>query len=1011
MKLIQKVILLIICCGFVSEDASAVVCPVVVSSNSSTPIADAGFSCAVTVNSGITLTVSGSSNAVTISGLGSNLTNNGTITMTGTGFGVASQGGSISTITNTGTISALSGNGIRSSQVLTTINNSGSISSTGSHAIYSYWGSVTNLINTGSLTGGVGSSGIKLGGSSNSTITNFTNAGTMLGGSSGYGVYANPVSGTIGTISKFNNIQGGNGTSAATTALTYYGKLPAYYNIIVRSPTQYGQLSVSTPSSTMTFGIYAGGSGVTDVAASTLTAGTYRSVLTGISLSNLAGSRTGTYGAYNWSLDNASGTTWDLVVTGGPSTNSSGTTSAAASVTSGTVVGLSSIGVTVNPVLAGGTIALTKGDRSSQSLVILSEGGFISAPTSGAAQLSGTLSGPGKVTFNGTGMTIISGANTYTGGTVVESGTLSLLGGTLGSGDVYVAPGANLIGTGSIAGAVTVAGLFKPGNSPGYISATSNVSMTNGSVYQQDIAGTMQSVSSSPVGANGYYSYLNITGGQFIINSGSTLSPALSNLFNEAESGYGSAPYTPVLGDRFRIVTADGGISGKFSTVTQPAELTSDTQFLPFYNMDGTNSLDLAVIPKSYATTIATNSGNKNARSIGSALEKMVIATHAGVSTNTQDQLLYAGSTQNAGSLASYAQSLAGEVYSAAVAVIAQTTQRVQQAILTRLGDTLGLSMPNAMSALTGNSALMASSNMALSGGLVPASVSSNRLVDPNTEYQSLTKGNIWGDLVYQKGNRSSDSYSGGWNSNLYQMVFGSDFYVTSGMRVGGGFALSSTTLNPTYGSGTLQQGSVFAYGKIPVDDYVVDAMATFGLNSSDLSRGDITGLSRGFRNKTVPGNDALVSLGLSRPIDLSDFRITPFARVTWQMVSQRGVKEGDAASALSVSPYTGNGVRGMLGVAVGSKANDSMTEKYTYRAYIAVGADTAGILNPTLNASIAGIGTNISTPYAGSAFMQAGLYGTVKVSDNAYAFAGLSAEARSGQALGAVNVGVRIQF
>lgn len=998
----------ILCLNFVSGQASAIVsCPVTVSSNSSTPIADGGFSCVITINSGVTLSISGASNAVTMSGLGSTLTNNGTITMTGTGFGVASQGGSVTSILNTGTINALSGNGIRTSQSLTTINNSGTISSTGFHAIYVYWGSVTNLINTNTLTGGTGNSGLKLGGSSNATVTNLTNAGAMTGGTGGYGIYANPISGTTGTIATLNNGQGGNSANAATTALKYYGKLPGNYKMIVTSPTQYGQLSITNPSSTTTFGIYSGG--VTGVAASVLSAGTYSSVLTGITLSNLTGSRTGTYGAYSWSLNNVSGTTWDLVVTGGDTnTNSTATTT---NVTTGTSVGLSSIGVTVNPVLAGGTIVLTKGERSNQAISILSTGGTIAAPTSGAAQLSGTLSGSGRVTFSGSGMTVLSGINTYTGGTAVESGTLSLLGGTLGSGDVYIAPGAQLVGTGSIAGPVTVAGLFKPGNSPGYIGANANVIMTSGSFYQQDIAGTTQSNATSPVGATGYYSYLNITGGQFMINPGVTLTPALSNLFNEAESGFGSTPYTPLIGDRFRIVTADGGISGKFTTVSQPAELTSDSQFLPFYNMDSTNSIDLAVIPKSYVTTIAVNSGNKNAQSIGSALDKMVVATQAGLSTIAQDQLLFAGSTQNAGSLASYAQSLSGEVYSAAVAVIGQTTQRVQQAVLTRLGDTMGLGIPNAMSSPAGNTALMASNNMALSGGLATSSVSSNPRVDPNTEYKSLMNGNIWGDLAYQKGNRSSDSYSGGWNSNLYQLVFGSDFYVTKDMRVGGGIALSSTTLNPTYGSGTIQQGSVFAYGKMPLNDYVVDTMASFGLNSSDLSRGDMTGLGNGFRNKTISGNDALVSLGLSRPMDVSDLRITPFVRATWQIVSQSGVNEGDVASALNVDRYTGNGMRGMLGVAAGSKANDPMAEKYTYRAYVAVGADTSGVLNPTLNASIAGIGTNISTPNAGSTFVQAGLYGTAKISEQAYAFAGLSGEARNGQTLGAVNVGVRIQF
>ncbi|MDN4015518.1 autotransporter domain-containing protein [Zwartia panacis] len=667
--------------------------------------------------------------------------------------------------------------------------------------------------------------------------------------------------------------------------------------------------------------------------------------------------------------------------------------------------------MTANPVLAGGTLVLTKGERSRQALSILSEGGIISAPTAGAAQLLGQLSGSGRVTFNGSGMTVLSGVNTYTGGTTVESGTLSLLGGTLGSGDVYVAPGAQLVGTGTIPGPVTVAGLFKPGNSPGYINANANVVMTNGSVYQQDIAGTTQASQSSPVGATGYYSYLNITGGQFIINPGSTLTPALSNLFNSEESGYGSTPYTPVIGDRFRIITADGGISGKFSTLTQPAELLSDRQFLPFYNLDGTNSLDLAVIPKSYVSTIAVNSGNQNAQSVGAALDQMVTATQSGTSNSAQDQLLYAGSTQSASNLVSYAQSLAGEVYAAAVAVIAQTTQRVQQAVLTRMGDTMGIGLPNTLTSPAGNTALMEASHAALSGGVPSPAVSSNPSVNPNAEAKRFANGNVWGDLVYQKGHRTSDNYSGGWNSNLYQLVFGSDFLTTHGMTVGGGLALSNTTLNPSYGSGTIQQGAVFAYGKLPVQEYIVDATASFGLNSSDLSRGDVTGLSNGFKNKNISGQDAMISLGVSRPVDIEHVRITPYARVTWQVVMQSGVNEGGAASALSVNSFTGNGVRGVIGIAAGSKANSPMTNPYTYRAYVGVGADSSGVFNPILNASIAGINTSVTTPHAGATFVQAGLYGTAKIAENAYVYLGLSGEARSGQTLGAVNFGVRVQF
>ena len=123
-----------------------------------------------------------------------------------------------------------------------------------------------------------------------------------------------------------------------------------------------------------------------------------------------------------------------------------------------------------------------------------------------------------------------------------------------------------------------------------------------GSKYQQDIAGTNQASSASPEGASGYYSFVSV-GGQLVMTSGATLAPRLSNLFSASEAGYGSSIYVPVLGDRFRIVTAAGGITGRFTTLTQPEELNSGTQFIAFYNVNNSNSVDLATVPTSYSTT------------------------------------------------------------------------------------------------------------------------------------------------------------------------------------------------------------------------------------------------------------------------------------------------------------------------------------------------------------------------------------------------------------------------
>lgn len=98
----------------------------------------------------------------------------------------------------------------------------------------------------------------------------------------------------------------------------------------------------------------------------------------------------------------------------------------------------------------------------------------------------------------------------------------------------------------------------------------------------------------------------------------------------------------------------------------------------------------------------------------------------------------------------------------------------------------------------------MGTTTAVISGGVPTATLNSNPSVNPAADTASLTNGNVRGELAYQKGNRSNDSNSGGWSSNLYQLVFGSDFYAENGMRLGGGFALSSTSLTPVYGSATI---------------------------------------------------------------------------------------------------------------------------------------------------------------------------------------------------------------
>ena len=229
----------------------------------------------------------------------------------GTGIGVEVDQTSVGILSNAGSISGLGGSsGSESGGSGIGILNLGDIS------ILNNFGSIYGLGHPGNSS--LGSDGGGVGIYNLTTIGTLTNTGAIfgLGGQGSYGII------NLATINTINNLQGaGNNLQIVGGALTYSGVLPNHYNIIINSPTQYGQLAVTYGTGATTFGIYAGG--VSGVAASILNKGTYASVLSGVAASNITGATNGAYGGLSWSLSevNVVNGIWDLLVyLDGPST-------------------------------------------------------------------------------------------------------------------------------------------------------------------------------------------------------------------------------------------------------------------------------------------------------------------------------------------------------------------------------------------------------------------------------------------------------------------------------------------------------------------------------------------------------------------------------------------------------------------------------------------------------------------------------------------------------------------
>jgi fibronectin-binding autotransporter adhesin len=273
----------------------------------------------------------------------------------------------------------------------------------------------------------------------------------------------------------------------------------------------------------------------------------------------------------------------------------------------------------------------------------------------------------------------------------------------------------------------------------------------------------------------------------------------------------------------------------------------------------------------------------------------------------------------------------------------------------------------------------------------------------------------IWGNASGDFGSWGADKYASGFSADTYQLLAGADLVAVGAARKGAGYAHTHSDIRANQGTGSVDENAGFIYGQAPLASFVVDAVGSNGVTGSSTNRPDP--LSSATLASGANGHDALVSLGLRRPMLRSNLLLAPYVRVVWQQLSQDASSEGSSSLvALDVHGFSGTGVRTIVGLTGGSAATSPLAAPSTYQFDLGVGEDTGRLLSPTLDASYAELGpslggTTITSPHVGRAFARLSLSGTLRLGQNAYVYGALSGEARSGATLGTATGGIRWQF
>ncbi|WP_024850362.1 autotransporter family protein [Hydrogenovibrio kuenenii] len=711
-----------------------------------------------------------------------------------------------------------------------TLSGTGDLSLTGSETI-------------GSLASASGTSTVII--YSNKTLTTGDAADTTFAGViSDGGAFASD----IGNLAKT-----GTGTFTLTGANTYTGTTTVTEGTLNVT----GSIASTTVNVDTGGKLQVGGSSIADAAALTLN-GTGQLQITSSetigSLASASGTSTVTLGANTLTTGDATDTTFAGVAsgTGGLTKTGTGTftLTGANTYTGGTTImaGTLQIG-------SGGSIGSITGDIANNSKLTFNRSDVLT--------YGNVISGTGSLTKLGAGSLNLSNANTYTGTTTVNAGTLSVNGSIINS-TTTVNTGGALGGNGTVGSVYIAGGTVAPGNSIGTLNVNGNVDFSAGGVYAVEIddAGNTDLIKASGT---------------------ATLTNGTINVKPKAGSYGGSTNYT--------VLTAAGGLGGTtFSGVSSSLAFVTPTLSYDANNVylnirrNSTRYSQTAVTPNQVAVGAALdsiyNSGNKSLNDIYNNLN---VLTEKGA-RQAYDSL--SGVQLNYSNLAAL-----------------QSVGQFKGLLFARIGQKTSMSANNQRHLLAYNQ------------GETMIDVGPQLFDD-----DQIVKRDWWLRGSGNFGDISSNSESRGARYSTGGVGVGADWGLSNKQTIGVAFGYSHTNTDVEEASLNVNSYQVALYGKKSLDNnYYISAVTGVGYHHTKANRTVNVGTTNQTAKSDFDSQTMNVSIEGGHTFELSGkAMLTPFAGLEYTHIKREGFTEhGAGSSNLQVGEESQNSLKSSIGARV----------------------------------------------------------------------------------------------